>query len=348
LLTRPRCSPQASMAEQKASTVKLLLLIVGWYVGNTFYNIYNKKACSNIHAHWTVAFAQLVVGVVWSVFTWMTFRKAPKISGGDWMKLAPIGLFAAAAHGGSVLAMGAGAVSFAQIVKACEPVYVALLCLVVPPIEIKPALAYLMLMVIVGGVAMACVKEGKGVEINMEAFGWASFANLAAALKGKLGKEVTHDLKAKKATNNMDSANAYAVMNILSALWTFIVVAGTELSTIKATWDHAIEDGAKACKKDINSKGCVTANDIITNVVLSGFFFYLYNELAFQFTAEVGPVTSSVMNTAKRVIVIVASAIVFAEPMEKNAMIGSAVAITGVLLYSLAEEAGKKAKAKAH
>jgi solute carrier family 35 protein E1 len=32
--------------------------------------------------------------------------------------LAPIGLYAAAAHGGSVLAMGAGAVSFAQIVKA--------------------------------------------------------------------------------------------------------------------------------------------------------------------------------------------------------------------------------------
>lgn len=31
------------------------------YVGNTLYNIYNKKACSNIHAHWSVAFAQLVV-----------------------------------------------------------------------------------------------------------------------------------------------------------------------------------------------------------------------------------------------------------------------------------------------
>merc|ERR1712127_983272 len=338
-----------TMAEQKASTVKLLLLIIGWDVGNTLYNIYNKKACSNIHAHWTVAFAQLVVGVVWSVFTWMTFRKAPKISGGDWMKLAPIGLFAAAAHGGSVLAMGAGAVSFAQIVKACEPAYVALLCLVVPPIEIKPALAYLMLMVIVGGVAMACVKEGKGVEINMEAFGWASFANLAAALKGKLGKDVTHNLKANKAKNNMDSANAYAVMNILSALWTFIVVAGTELSTIKDEWAHAVDNGAAACKKHgLDSPKCFDSNTIIVNVVLSGFFFYLYNELAFQFTAEVGPVTSSVMNTAKRVVVIVVSAITFAEPMEKNAMIGSAVAIAGVLLYSLAEEAGKKAKAKAH
>jgi solute carrier family 35 protein E1 len=322
---------------------------VGWYVGNTLYNIYNKKACSNIHAHWSVAFAQLVVGVVWSVCLWLPgIRKAPKISGADWMSLAPIGLFAAAAHGGSVLAMGAGAVSFAQIVKACEPVYVALLCLVVPPIEIKPALAYLMLLVIVGGVGLACVKEGKGVEINMAAFGWASFANLAAALKGKLGKEVTHNLKANKATNNMDSANAYAVMNILSALWTFIVVASTELMTIKDTWDHAVADGAAGCKKDMTSPKCFGSNDIILNVVLSGFFFYLYNELAFQFTAEVGPVTSSVMNTAKRVIVIVACAIIFGEAMDKNAMIGSAIAVAGVLLYSLAEEAGKKGKAKAH
>jgi solute carrier family 35 protein E1 len=293
-----------------------------------------------------VAFAQLVVGVVWSVCLWLPgIRKLPKISGKDWIALAPIGLFAAAAHGGSVLAMGAGAVSFAQIVKACEPVYVALLCLVIPPIELKPALAYAMLLVIVGGVGLACVKEGKGVEINVEAFGWASFANLAAALKGKLGKDVTHKLKDNKATNNMDSANAYAVMNILSALWTFIVVAGTELRTIKETWAHAVDDGAKACKKHgLNSDKCFGANDIITNVVLSGFFFYLYNELAFQFTAEVGPVTSSVMNTAKRVVVIVVSAIIFKEDLERNAMIGSAVAITGVLLYSLAESSGTKAK----
>ena len=279
-------------AEKKASTLTLLLLIVGWYVGNTLYNIYNKKACNSIHAHWSVAFAQLVVGVVWSVLLWIPgIRKAPKISGADWMSLAPIGLFAAAAHGGSVLAMGAGAVSFAQIVKACEPVYVALLCLVIPPVEVKPMLAYAMLVVIVGGVGLACVKEGKGVEINMAAFGWASVANLAAALKGKLGKDVTHKLKADKAKNNMDSANAYAVMNILSALWTFGVVACTELMTIKDTWDHAIQDGAKACKKDMNSDKCITGTDIMQNVVLSGFFFYLYNELAFQFTAEVGPIS---------------------------------------------------------
>lgn len=151
------------------------------------------------------------VGVLWCIIMWGTgLRKAPRLTTKDWMSLAPIGLFAAAAHGGSVLALGAGAVSFAQIVKACEPVFAAVVALLVPPVETKPALAYLMLLVIVGGVGLACVKEGKGVEINYFAFGWASFANLAAALKGKLGKDKTHQLKAQK-DKNMDSANVYAV-----------------------------------------------------------------------------------------------------------------------------------------
>ncbi len=35
------------------------------------------------------------------------------------------------------------------------------MALAVPPIETKPFLAYLMLLVIVGGVGLACVKEGK-------------------------------------------------------------------------------------------------------------------------------------------------------------------------------------------
>merc|ERR1740139_1383540 len=72
-----------------------------------------------------------------------------------------------------------------------------------------------MLIPIVGGVGLACIKEGKGVDINYTAFMWASIANLAAALKGKLGGSVTKTLKGNK-EKNMDSANVYAVMNIIS------------------------------------------------------------------------------------------------------------------------------------
>jgi len=227
--------------------------------------------------------------------------------------------------------MGVGAVSFAQIVKACEPVFAAVVGILVSPMDIKPTLAYAMLIPIVGGVGIACIKEGKGVDINYTAFMWASLANMAAALKGKLGGSVTKSLKADK-SKNMDSANVYAVMNIISFLFTVPMVVIAESSTLQDEWDKATaEHGAQA---------------LITNIALSGFFFYIYNEFAFAFTASVGAVTSSVLNTAKRVIIIVVSSIIFVEPMEQNTVVGSAIAISGTFAYSLASKKGAAAPKK--
>jgi solute carrier family 35 protein E1 len=306
-------------------------LVACWYAGNTFYNIYNKKATNMIHAHFFVAAAQLVVGIVWSLVMWGTgLRKPPNLTAADIASCIPIGLFACLAHAGSVLASAVGAVSFAQIVKACEPAFAAVIGLLVPPADIKPMLAYLMLLPIVGGVGLACIKEGKGVDINVAAFLYASMANMAAALKGKLGGSVTKALKADK-SKNMDAANVYAVMNIISFCFSVPLVIVNELPTLQSEWDKAVEaHGSKA---------------LITNIVVSGFMFYLYNEFAFAFTAHVGSVTSSVLNTAKRVIIIVVSSVVFNEVMERNTVIGSAIAICGTFAYSLASS--KKAAPKA-
>lgn len=313
-----------------SSNLKLVLIVGAWYGGNTLYNVYNKKAANMIHAHWFVAAAQLVFGILWSVILWGTgIRKAPKLTAEDIAKCVPIGLFACLAHAGSVLAMGMGAVSFAQIVKACEPVFAAVIGVLLPPVDVKPPLAYGMLIPIVGGVGLACVKKGKGVDINVGAFAYASGANAAAALKGKLGGSTTKALKADK-SKNMDSANVYAVVNIISFLCTVPMVVIAEGATLADTWQHAVDEhGAQA---------------IIMNIGLSGFFFYIYNEFAFSFTSQVGAVTSSVLNTAKRVIIIVVSCFLFAEPMERNTVIGSAIAILGTFAYSLAS---KKAPAKA-
>ena len=309
-----------------------IALVAGWYILNTLYNIYNKKAANMIHAHWFLAWVQLAVGIVWSVSMWATgVRKVPKLTASDIASCIPIGLFACLAHGGSVLAAAVGAVSFQQIVKACEPVFAAVVGVVIPPPDIKPPLAYLMLLVIVGGVGLACVKEGKGVDINMEAFLWASLANAAAALKGKFGSSVTKKLKADE-SKNMDAANVYAVMNIISFLCTIPMVVVSELPTLKEEWDTAVDTYG--------------LQPLMMNLVLSGFCFYMYNEFAFAFTAHVGAVTSSVLNTAKRVIIIVVSAVVFQEPMERNTVVGSAIAIGGTFAYSMTSKKPEPAKAK--
>ena len=282
-----------------------------------------------IEAHWFVASAQLVVGIFLSLTMWITgIRKMPNLTSSDIMSCMPIGLFASLAHCGTVLASAVGAVSFAQIVKACEPVFAAAVGVMVPPMDIKPTLAYFMLIPIVGGVGLACIKEGKGVDINVQAFLFASLANASASLKGKLGSSVTSALKKDK-SKNMDAANVYGVMNIISFLFTIPFVVYNELPTLAESWKKAAEEhGAEALAK---------------NIIISGLFFYFYNECAFAFTSFVGSVTSSVLNTAKRVIIIVVSSIVFQEAMERNTVIGSAIAIGGTFAYSLTS---KKKKTK--
>jgi solute carrier family 35 protein E1 len=284
-----------------------------------------------IHAHWFVAAAQLVVGIVWSGVMWATgLRKTPNLTASDIAACIPIGLFACLAHSGSVLASAVGAVSFAQIVKACEPAFAAVIGLLIPPIDVKPILAYAMLIPIVGGVGLACIKEGKGVDINIEAFLFASMANAAAALKGKLGSSVTKSLKADP-SKNMDAANVYAVMNIISFCCSVPFVVVNELPTLSQEWSKATEEHG--------------LYPLLTNIIVSGFMFYIYNEFAFAFTSHVGAVTSSVLNTAKRVIIIIVSSVVFNEVMERNTVIGSAIAICGTFAYSLAsKKAAPKAK----
>ena len=73
--------------------------------------------------------------------------------------------------------------------------------------------------------------------------------------------------------------------------------------------------------------------------------FYLYNELATYTIKATGAVTASVANTAKRVIVMVYMAFVTGKSLTEEHQIGSAVAIGGVLLYSVIDDLFKSSSA---
>merc|ERR1711988_1147377 len=73
------------------------------------------------------------------------------------------------------------------------------------------------------------------------------------------------------------------------------------------------------------------------HISLSGIFYYLYNEVAFLALDSVAPVTHAVGNTFKRVVIIFASIFVFNTKMTPLGAAGSAIAIFGTLMYSLAK-----------
>ena len=74
------------------------------------------------------------------------------------------------------------------------------------------------------------------------------------------------------------------------------------------------------------------------NLLTSGLYFYLYNELATLTIKKTNAVTQSVANTAKRVIVIVGVAIVMGESLNPMKLIGCSIGIGGVFLYSIIDD----------
>ena len=88
----------------------------------------------------------------------------------------------------------------------------------------------------------------------------------------------------------------------------------------------------------------MTSKELQLGLAVSGMSFYLYNELATMTIKATGAVTSSVANTAKRVIVMVYMAAVTGKALTEEQKIGAAVAIGFVLLYSVIDDLLKPAK----
>mmetsp|Transcript_22187 Transcript_22187/g.37138 ORF Transcript_22187/g.37138 Transcript_22187/m.37138 type:complete len:396 (+) Transcript_22187:61-1248(+) len=308
---------------------KLAVYLAVWYVGNIAYNIYNKKACIALgknaagasNAHWALSAVQLLVGVLFVVPLWLTgLRKAPEMSADNWKEIAPVGLFASLAHAFSVLALGAGAVSFGQIVKAAEPVFAAATNAIVLK-DIDHPLVYCALLPIIGGVGLASLKE---LSFSWTALIAASLANQAAAFKNVVSKGVMGKPWAK----SLGAQNTYAVVTILALVFTLPFVAVFDVKDAAAVYAQVMEMG--------------TGADVVKYSALSGLMFYLYNEASFLALERLSPVTHSVANTLKRVVIIVASCIVFQTPMTLLGGIGSGIAVLGTLLYSLAKKSFKK------
>lgn len=319
----------AAKAEEADSSGLMRTLQVGtyfslWYLFNIGYNIYNKQALNALDFPWTIATIQMATGILYFVPVWLLgLRKAPKLSMSDIKTLIPIALCHTGVHVGAVIALGAGAVSFAHIVKASEPVVTCGLNALLLK-EVLPLPVYMTLLPIIGGVAIASMKE---LSFTVLALASAMLSNVSSAARGVLSKKT---MSGKKIGENLDAQNLYAVLTALSTL----ILIPTMLAIEGTSFFGAFKSAVAA--------GDFTNKSLALLLALGGATYYAYNEVAFLALGMVNPVTHAVGNTIKRVVIIVASVIAFKTPMSTGSIIGSSIAIFGTLLYSLAMNASKK------
>lgn len=304
-------------------TLKVGAFFMLWYIFNIGYNIYNKKALNVLPLPWLVGLVQLSIGLSYVFPLWLTgIRKTPKLTLRNARNLMPVALMHALAHISAVISLGAGAVSFTHIVKAAEPAFTSLFSALFLK-QFFPLPVYLALVPVMGGVAVASLTERK---FSWLAFNSAMAANTASAARGILAKQTMKEPQGQ----NLTAENLYAVLTILATFIMAPVALLVEGPKAKAAWDTAV--------------AAVGQKTLLTHLISSGFFFYLYNEVAFLALDNVHPVTHAVGNTIKRVVIIAASILVFKNPITLQGYIGSGIAIAGVLLYSLAMEKTKKPK----
>jgi len=297
--------------------VQLFSLIFGWFFLNVMYNISNKRVLNAFPMPWMMSLSSLFVGVPFVMLLWATgIRKTPEIKADGWKVLAPIGAAHAIGHAGSVIALGAGAVSFAQTVKAAEPVFTCVMSYLVLGTVFKWQV-YASLFPIIAGVCIASLKE---LSFSYKSLICALISNVAFASRAVLSKLTMNEPVGK----NMDAANLYGILTMMAFVLTLPVAFYMEGGILPAKWAASV--------------AVVGTPWLVKNIIINGMYYYLYNEVAFLTLNQVAPITHSIANTVKRVAIIVATCIVFQNPMSRIGVIGSSIAIAGTFVYSYAKQ----------
>lgn len=292
-----------------------------WYALNVIYNIMNKKLLNILPAPVTVGTIQLGIGGLYASLLWLLrIRPSPKLTPKGKEIATKVGIYHGSGQLFSMVSLGAGPVSFTHIVKALEPFFSAMISGLVFGKWMKIQV-YATLIPVVGGVGYACLKERS---FSWLAFWMAMSSNLSFALRAVVSKTGMTSYIGE----NMNAVNLFAVVTISAFFLCIPAAIAVEKDAMITLWKTAVT-GENAIS---------TTPDLIKAVITSGLFHYLNNEVMYLALSNVHPVTLAVGNTMKRVFIMVASVLVFRNPVSLQAAIGSGIGISGVLLYSLTKQ----------
>jgi solute carrier family 35, member E1 len=263
---------------------------------------------------------QFGIGGLYCLLVWLLrARPLPILTEEGKLAVAKVGLYHSLGQLASMVSLGAGPVSFTHIVKAMEPFFSA----VVSGVYFQkwmPLQVYATLIPVVAGVGYACLNE---LNFSWLAFGAAMSSNLLFALRAVMSKIALQSGKA--AGTNLTPPNMFGLVTWAAFLISIPIALIGEGIGFSALWQSALNQVEN------------TAH-FLRAIVVSGFLHYLNNEVMYLALGSVHPVSLAVGNTMKRVVILVASVMVFRNPISFQVGIGAAVGVAGVLLYSLTKQ----------
>ncbi|GAB4849223.1 holo-[acyl-carrier-protein] synthase [Ancistrocladus abbreviatus] len=305
-------------------TLKLGAMFGVWYFLNIYFNICNKQVLKVYPFPATVSAFQFACGTCLVILMWAAnFHPRPSIRPSQLAAILPLAVAHAAGNLLTNISLGKVAVSFTHTIKAMEPFFTVVLSSLF--LAKGPTLWVVSSLVpIVGGVALASFTEAS--------FNWIGFYSAMASNLINQSRNVLSKKFMGNKEESLDNINLFSVITVIS----FMVLLPTAilLEGVKFTPCLQLEAAQGLSVKEF----CVRA-------VLSGFCLHSYQQVSYMILQMVSPVTHSVGNCVKRVVVIASSVFFFKTPLSPINSFGTFLALAGVFTYSRVKQIKPKQKA---
>lgn len=296
-------------------------LFGGWYLANIVFNIYNKQALGALPQPMTMTVLQFGVGSLLALFFWAAgLVKRPTLTP-DLIK--SVSLLAVVHTMGNLLtnmSLGAVSVSFTHTIKAMEPFFSVILSAMFLGDVPNPTVVATLLP-IVGGVALASMSEAS--------FNWLGFlsamgSNITFQSRNVLSKK----LMLKKDGDGLDNISMFSLITIAS----FLMLTPISLAV----------EGWSLTPAALAAKGVANPSLVMQHALIAALCFHTYQQVSYMILSRVSPVTHSIGNCVKRVVVIVAAIVFFSTPVNTQNAIGTSIALGGVFAYGQVKRMQRK------
>ena len=305
-------------------TALLGVLFAGWYGFNIVFNIYNKQVLKVFPYPWHCTLFQFIGGCVLIAAMWgLNVVERPKkevFSKENLKAVLPLAMIHVAGNLLTNISLGKVAVSFTHTIKAMEPFFSVLFSFMFLGVAPSPQVV-LALVPVVGGVALASLAEAS---FNWIGFGAAMGSNVVFQSRNVFSKKMMKDGGNKV---KMDNITLFSVMTLLSAVICLPLAVAVE--------------GVKFTPAALATSG-FPLQEMFQRVFVTAATFHLYQQVSYMILAQVTPVTHSVGNCVKRVVVIASSVLFFRNPVSPLNLAGTAIALAGVFAYSRVSGSKKK------
>ncbi|KAH9617236.1 hypothetical protein KSS87_011114 [Heliosperma pusillum] len=302
--------------------VELGVLFAAWFGFNIYFNIYNKQVLKVFPCPMTVSVIQFAAGSVVVLFMWMfNLYKKPKVSNAQLLAILPLAVVHTLGNVFTNMSLGKVAVSFTHTIKAMEPFFSVLFSVMFMGERPTPWVV-LSLIPIVGGVALASLTEAS--------FNWAGFWSAMASNATNQSRNVLSKKLMVKKEESMDNITLFSIITIMS----FLLLAPAALLT----------EGVKFTPAYLEAAG-VNVKQIYVRSLLAALCFHAYQQVSYMILQRVSPITHSVSNCVKRVVVIVSAVLFFRTPVSPINALGTGIGLAGVFLYSRVNRIKAKPKA---